>query len=70
MTRRDELAKLQDEVPPFPAEQAVAIIEDAYGKNVDEVFERFDREPLAAASIAQVHTAKKEIAADAIDAWR
>ena len=54
----DELAKLQDEVPPFPAEQAVAIIEDAYGKNVDEVFERFDREPLAAASIAQVHTAK------------
>ena len=54
----DELAKLQDKVPPFPAEQAVAIIEDAYGKRVDEVFERFDREPLAAASIAQVHTAK------------
>ena len=54
----DELAKLQDAVPPFPAHQAVAIIEDAYGKSVDEVFERFDREPLAAASIAQVHTAK------------
>ena len=54
----DELAKLQDAVPPFPAEQAVAIIEAAYGKNVDEIFERFDREPLAAASIAQVHTAK------------
>ncbi len=54
----DELAKLQDAVPPFPAEQAVAIVEDAYGKSVDDVFERFDKEPLAAASIAQVHSAK------------
>ena len=54
----DELAKLQDAVPPFPVEQAVAIVEDTYGKSVDDVFERFDKEPLAAASIAQVHTAK------------
>jgi len=54
----DELAKLQDAVPPFPVEQAVAIIEGAYGESVDDVFERFDKEPLAAASIAQVHTAK------------
>ena len=54
----DELAKLQDAVPPFPAEQAIAIIDAAYEKPVDKVFERFDKEPLAAASIAQVHTAK------------
>jgi ubiquinone biosynthesis protein len=54
----DELAKLQDRVPPFPVSEAKAIIERAYGKPAEEVFERFDDEPLAAASIAQVHTAK------------
>ena len=54
----DELAKLQDAVPPFPAEQAIRILNEAYERNVDDVFDRFDVEPLAAASIAQVHTAK------------
>jgi ubiquinone biosynthesis protein len=53
----DELAMLQDRVPAFPADQAVTILEEIYGKPVDEVFSRFDREPFAAASIAQVHTA-------------
>ena len=62
----DELAKLQDEVPPFPAEVAVGILNDAYGEHVDEVFQRFDREPLAAASIAQVHTAQLPNGAEVI----
>ena len=53
----DELAKLQDQVPPFPGEEAVAILSEIYEKPVDEVFARFDIEPLAAASIAQVHSA-------------
>ena len=62
----DELAKLQDAVPPFPAEQAIEIINDAYGDTVDNVFERFDTEPLAAASIAQVHTAKLKAGTEVI----
>ncbi len=62
----DELAKLQDAVPPFPAEIAIGIINEAYGEPVEEVFERFDTEPLAAASIAQVHTAKLKAGTEVI----
>jgi ubiquinone biosynthesis protein len=53
----DELAKLQDQVPPFPARQAVAIIERALRKSIGEIFVSFDQEPVASASIAQVHFA-------------
>ena len=53
----DELAKLQDRVPPFSSDLAVAIIERAYGRKVSDVFVDFEREPVASASIAQVHFA-------------
>jgi len=53
----DELAKLQDRVPPFPSELAIAELEKAYGKPVDQVFASFVREPVASASVAQVHFA-------------
>lgn len=53
----DELAKLQDQVEPFPSEQAQAIVEEALKKPVSELFSSFDPEPLASASIAQVHAA-------------
>lgn len=65
-TRRDllpddiamELAKLQDQVPSFPTEQARNIIEQAYGKSISDVFYHFEDTPLASASIAQVHSAQ------------
>ncbi len=53
----DELARLQDRVPPFESALAVSIIERALGKPVDQIFSSFDREPIASASIAQVHFA-------------
>ncbi|HZH55824.1 MAG TPA: AarF/UbiB family protein, partial [Burkholderiaceae bacterium] len=64
-TRRDlipldiaiELALLQDRVPPFPSAQAAAIIETALGASPHTLFRHFEADPVASASIAQVHRA-------------
>jgi len=64
-TRRDlmpadvaaELALLQDRVPPFPPEEAIAEIEAAFGKTIDAIYAQFERTPVASASVAQVHFA-------------
>lgn len=53
----DELALLQDRVPPFATGDAIAIIETALGSPIDTLFANFEHDPLAAASVAQVHGA-------------
>ncbi len=53
----DELARLQDRVPPFPSALAVAEIERSLGCSIAETFRTFDETPVASASIAQVHLA-------------
>ncbi len=53
----DELALLQDRVPPFPGAQAVQMVEKAFGKRLTDIFAAFDTVPVASASIAQVHFA-------------
>ena len=73
-TRRDllpeeianELAKLQDQVTPFSKSQALEILDTAYDKSIDQIFKKIDDEPLAAASIAQVHGAKLSDGKDVI----
>ncbi len=65
-TRRDllapdiaeELSKLQDEVPPFGQDKAIAIIEKSLNTPLEQLFSAFSPEPLASASIAQVHAAR------------
>jgi ubiquinone biosynthesis protein len=54
----DELAKLQDQVPPFAADLAAAEIERGIGRGITEVFTEFCSEPVASASVAQVHLAR------------
>src|SRR6478672_6533961 len=53
----DELAKLQDNVPPFPSEQVIAALDRAYARPYTEVFEQLNLVPIASASVAQVHFA-------------
>ncbi|MDD2720572.1 MAG: ubiquinone biosynthesis regulatory protein kinase UbiB [Gallionella sp.] len=53
----DELAKLQDQVPPFPSALAISLLEASYGKPLLEVFRSFEETPIASASVAQVHFA-------------
>ena len=62
----DELAKLQDRVPPFDSAVAMATIELAFGRKVDDIFLRFEETPLAAASIAQVHAATLKSGEDVV----
>jgi ubiquinone biosynthesis protein len=54
----DELMLLQDRVPPFDSQLSIKLIEEQLGKKISEVFSRFDVEPLASASVAQVHAAQ------------
>ncbi|HEX7271653.1 MAG TPA: ubiquinone biosynthesis regulatory protein kinase UbiB [Casimicrobiaceae bacterium] len=54
----DELARLQDRVPPFATEQVFATLSRVYGKPPEQVFRSFELEPVASASVAQVHLAE------------
>jgi ubiquinone biosynthesis protein len=53
----DELARLQDRVPPFPSQESIKLIEKALGRPIAAVFKQFDTDPIASASVAQVHFA-------------
>jgi ubiquinone biosynthesis protein len=54
----NELAKLQDEVPPFPFSEAKEAVETEFGTPLEELFDELDEHPLASASIGQVHKGK------------
>ena len=54
----DELAKLQDKVPPIPFESVQSVVEEDLGDSLENIFKEFNQTPIASASIAQVHQAK------------
>lgn len=58
MKNKKELEKLQDNVPPFEADIAISIIEKNFEDKIENVFDSFDKKPIAAASLGQVHIAK------------
>ena len=62
----EELSKLQDSVPPFPFSQVREIIETELTSPIDEIFQKFEETPLAAASIGQVHRAQLRNGEDVI----
>src|SRR3990172_10937584 len=62
----EELAKLQDRVPPFSGAEAAQIIEQALGGPLENHFSEFNREPLASASVAQAHAARLHAGAEVV----
>jgi ubiquinone biosynthesis protein len=62
----DELAKLQDDIPSFSLEEVRAIFKEELGRYPEEIFHYFDTEPLAAASIGQVHRARMDSGAEVV----
>ncbi len=62
----DELERLQDAVPPFPGAIAQQLIEKAFERPIDQIFDEFETVPLASASIAQVHAAKLKNGAEVV----
>ena len=61
-----ELAKLQDDIPPFSLAEVHAIFLEEFGRSPDEIFHYFDAQPLAAASIGQVHRARMDNGAEVV----
>ena len=62
----DELSKLQDRVKPFPEDISMKIIENELGDKINNIFNDFKAQPLASASIAQVHAAQLKNGKDVI----